>query len=172
MVKITHFCPIFARRLPDTHTLLAEAGLRVHDAVEKITLHGSRGPQGGARSNSDLDLCLVVNRRSLDAAKDRDALFREVLRTTLDGWRSKIELDAAAVFDQSRCGLKCLDLNEHDPDDHRPHEICAEALRDMGLKEDIKLIVGGGIRHGADAAKCIALGADVVYIGTFDIVMP
>ena len=42
----------------------------------------------------------------------------------------------------------------------------AESLRDMGLKEDIKLIVGGGIRHGADAAKCIALGADAVYIGT------
>ena len=116
MVEITEFCPIYARRLPDTHTLLAEAGLRVHDAVEKITLHGSRGPQGGARCDSDLDLCLVVNRRSLDAAKDRDALFREVLRTTLDGWRSKIELDAAAVFDHSRCGLKCLDLNEHDPD--------------------------------------------------------
>ncbi len=42
----------------------------------------------------------------------------------------------------------------------------AEALREMGLKDDIKLIVGGGIANGADAAKCIALGADVLYIGT------
>ncbi|MFQ5784922.1 MAG: FMN-binding glutamate synthase family protein [Alphaproteobacteria bacterium] len=42
----------------------------------------------------------------------------------------------------------------------------AEALTEMGLKDEIKLIVGGGIADGADAAKCIALGADVLYIGT------
>jgi hypothetical protein len=28
-------------------------------------LHGSRGPQSGARRDSDLDLCLVVNGLSL-----------------------------------------------------------------------------------------------------------
>ncbi len=42
----------------------------------------------------------------------------------------------------------------------------AEALYEMGKKEEIKLIVGGGIKNGADAAKCIALGADIVYMGT------
>ncbi|MHC4962516.1 MAG: nucleotidyltransferase family protein [Planctomycetota bacterium] len=87
MVKITRFCPIFAKQLPDTNTLLVEACLWVHDAVEKITLHGSRGPQGGARPDSDMDLCLVVNSHTLDAAKDRDALLREALNTTLNGCR-------------------------------------------------------------------------------------
>ena len=34
----------------------------------------------------------------------------------------------------------------------------AEALAEVGKKDKMKLIVGGGIRNGADAAKCIALG--------------
>lgn len=42
----------------------------------------------------------------------------------------------------------------------------AEALHEIGMKDEIKLIIGGGISNGADAAKAIALGADVVYIGT------
>jgi glutamate synthase domain-containing protein 2 len=40
------------------------------------------------------------------------------------------------------------------------------ALEDMGVKEDISLIVSGGIKDGADVAKAIALGADAVAIGT------
>ena len=46
----------------------------------------------------------------------------------------------------------------------------AESLADMGKKDTMKIIVGGGIRNGADAAKCIALGADVVYLGTAPII--
>jgi hypothetical protein len=127
MVKITRFCPIFAKQLPDTNTLLVEACLWVHEAVEKITLHGSRGPQGGTRPDSDMDLCLVVNSHTLDAAKDRDALLREALNTTLNGWRSEVKLDIAAVFDTSHCGLRCLDLNEHDPD------LCPGMVDCMGI---------------------------------------
>lgn len=40
------------------------------------------------------------------------------------------------------------------------------ALRDLGLHRQIKLIVAGGIRSGADVAKALALGADAVSIGT------
>lgn len=42
----------------------------------------------------------------------------------------------------------------------------AEALQEIGMKDQVKLIIGGGIANGADAAKAIALGADVVYMGT------
>jgi glutamate synthase domain-containing protein 2 len=39
-------------------------------------------------------------------------------------------------------------------------------LKDLGVKNKITLIAAGGLRTSADFAKCLALGADAVYIGT------
>lgn len=41
-----------------------------------------------------------------------------------------------------------------------------DALQELGVHRKVQLIVSGGVRNGADVAKCIALGADVVSIGT------
>ena len=40
------------------------------------------------------------------------------------------------------------------------------ALEDVGLADEIDLVVAGGIRNGADVAKCLALGATACAIGT------
>ncbi len=40
------------------------------------------------------------------------------------------------------------------------------ALEDIGLYGKVQLIIAGGLRHGSDCAKAIALGADACYLGT------
>lgn len=39
-------------------------------------------------------------------------------------------------------------------------------LREEGIRDNVSIVVGGGIRNSADIVKSIALGADAVYLGT------
>jgi glutamate synthase domain-containing protein 2 len=41
----------------------------------------------------------------------------------------------------------------------------AHALADLGVQDEVGLIISGGIRTGADVAKALALGADAVSLG-------
>jgi len=44
--------------------------------------------------------------------------------------------------------------------------VARKAIEDLGMSGKIQLVVSGGIRNGVDVAKCLALGADAVAIGT------
>lgn len=45
-----------------------------------------------------------------------------------------------------------------------------KALKEIGLRDKVSLVVGGGIKTGADAAKVLALGADAVMIASATLV--
>ncbi len=96
----------------------------------------------------------------------------------------QLKLGAARVYDDVRMAAKCgpdiiyLDGAEGSTG-AGPHIGTEEtgiplmaaipearrALEDVGLAEDIDLVVAGGIRNGADVAKALALGAKAVAIG-------
>lgn len=46
----------------------------------------------------------------------------------------------------------------------------SDALADMGVLDEVQLVVSGGIRSGADVAKALALGADAVSIGVASLI--
>jgi hypothetical protein len=100
------------RKLPETCELLRGSNLTIHPAVARVVLTGSRGLKGGYRPDSDIDLSLLVDSEAISATADQRGLFQEVMEMTLDEWKSDVQLDTAAVFDKSDCGLRCFLRNE------------------------------------------------------------
>ena len=49
--------------------------------------------------------------------------------------------------------------------------LAAEALREIGMEDDVQLVVSGGIRTGADVAKALALGATAVSLGVAPLIL-
>ena len=96
----------------------------------------------------------------------------------------QLKLGASRVYDDVRMAAKCgpdiiyLDGAEGGTG-AGPHVATEEtgiplmaaipearrALEDVGLADEVDLVVAGGIRNGADVAKCLALGAKAVAIG-------
>jgi glutamate synthase domain-containing protein 2 len=110
----------------------------------------------------------------------------EELREATD-WKVPVfvKLGASRVYDDVKLAAKCgADVVVVDgmeggtgasPDLLQEHTgiptlaaVCEAraALEELGLYGEVNLIIAGGVRHGSDAAKALALGADAVYVGT------
>ena len=74
-------------QLPETWRLLREGGLMLHPSVKRVVVHGSRGPAGGFRKDSDLDLSLIVDPPAYNSSrKDYAELLQEVIDIGLSSW--------------------------------------------------------------------------------------
>jgi hypothetical protein len=104
--RVLSFEPNFATSLPETYALMLSANLIVHPHVSRVILHGSRGLKGGFRSDSDVDLSLIVD---LPRGVDIESDLCDVVKTTLAHWRASVVADLAVIFDLRNCGLKCFD---------------------------------------------------------------
>src|ERR671930_565018 len=80
----------------------------------------------------------------------------------------QLKLGAARVYDDVRMAAKC---GPHIATEETGIPLLAaipearRALENVGLEDEIDLVVAGGIRNGGDIAKCLALGAKAVAIG-------
>jgi len=110
---IIKFSDSLKEKLPVAFNLLQKSNLAAHEFVEHIILSGSRGPRGGFRNDSDIDLTLIADSGKLKESANEEKTLNEILNVTLENWKSEIELDSAVVFDISGCGLKCLLTGEH-----------------------------------------------------------
>jgi hypothetical protein len=114
VIRVVELEPLLASSLPITHTLLGSSNLTLHPIVSRVVLHGSRGPAGGYRPDSDIDLSLLVDFPAGITASELPVLLRKVLELVLNNWAGAIEADLAAVFDARNCGLKCFERTEWD----------------------------------------------------------
>ena len=114
MTKVVDFEPILISMLPETYTLLRYANLTIHPYISRIILHGSRGPAGGYRLGSDIDLSLIVDAPLQTSQPDIEPLLHSVFVTTYNAWQAAVEPDLAIIFDTRHCALRCFDQTAWD----------------------------------------------------------
>ena len=84
MITVSDFEYEFEQEYPKVFDVLKNGGLTVHEGVQKITLHGSRGPRGGFRDDSDLDLCLIVDTAQYPDIKEDAERFHAIIDAIID----------------------------------------------------------------------------------------
>jgi predicted nucleotidyltransferase len=107
---------IAKEELPQTYKILTSGGLLIDDRIKAVFISGSRGPAGGFRPDSDIDISLVLDREKISNPYENETVLNSILSKTLKNWISKIELDTAIIFDiedcDFECFLKCFNSND------------------------------------------------------------
>src|SRR5260221_471031 len=161
--------------LPGTLTRFVIEGYR--EKCETKTVLGARF----AARPLELDIPIYITGMSFGALSLKVQEIREATDYQVP---IQLKLGAARVYDDVRMAAKCgpdtIYLDGAEGGTGAGPHIAAEetgiplmaaipearrALEDVGLVDEIDLVVAGGIRNGADVAKCLALGAKAVAIG-------
>lgn len=115
MISINEFEFDFAQAFPDLCEVFKRVPLCVHEGVARVTLHGLRGAPGEIKDNSELDLRLLVDSDQYPDVRQEEELLKDMIYTTLAGWREKTKLDLTVVFDTRKCQLKCFGERSYNP---------------------------------------------------------
>lgn len=111
MKHIQEFKNLSRNSLTETEKILKDGNLVVDESISKIALMGSRGLLGGFRTDSDIDLGLILH----PEFEPNEDTCRKANELTLSKWTGHIELDTAIVFDKMGCGLPCYEKQNYDP---------------------------------------------------------
>ena len=108
-MKIRNYDTNFIKALPKTYEILSSGGLNVHAAVTGVAVYGSRGLKQSFRVDSNINLWLEVDIRTIPANEELAKDFLDsVLDITFNNWRGHLTLNIFIAFDTAGCGLRCL----------------------------------------------------------------
>jgi|GEM_PF-5185304 len=109
-MKIKKYHGDFTNGLPHTYEILQSGGFCVHPAVKSVAIYGSRGLEKIPRFDSDVNLWLVVDTKTIPRDEKKAMQFLdEVLDETEKNWKGQNPLDLFVVFDVASCNLRCLE---------------------------------------------------------------
>ena len=139
--------------------------LMLADAIEFFIGQGCKVGLGGHLMGQKVTE-QVAEMRSLPAGIDQRSPARHPDWIGPDDLSLKIQEIREATNYQVPIQLKLGSSRVYDDVRMAAIPEARRALEDVGLADEVDLVVAGGIRNGGDVAKCLALGAKAVALGT------
>ena len=98
--------------LPETYKILKSGNLVVDEKIKAVFLSGSRGPANSFKTNSDIDITMILDNELINNPENCEEKLKQIIRYTIDNWIHEIELDTVLIYDNNHCDLKCFLEND------------------------------------------------------------